>query len=467
LKDLTKGSVWKNLLQMSAFLAGSMLVQSLYFLADLYWVGKLGKESVAAVGFSANLMVIVLAVTQSLGVGTAAVISQAVGEKNQQRAVLVFNQSFVLSQVIGVVLCLAAFLLRSQYCHWMGADGLTSSKGVEYLTWFIPALFLQFALFTCGAALRGTGVVKPTVVVLVITVALNLLLAPVLVFGWGLGHALGVAGAAIATFLAIFVGVAAMALYFFWKKRYIYFDLALSKPINSIWGEVLRIGLPAGGELVILAIYLMMVYSLIRGFGASAQAGFGIGARVMQSLFLPALAVGMAAAPVAGQNFGARSAARVRQSFYAALTLACSAMLLTTLLCQWFAEPLIRFFSTDLAVIAVGADYLRVISFTFVATGVIFATSSMFQGMGNTIPPLLSSSLRLVLFSIPALILSRTSHFTIRQIWLLSAISVFVQAIANLLLARREFERKLNFLPLQETPALVASPRQPQPEPFT
>ena len=442
---------------MSAFLAGSMLVQSLYFLADLYWVGKLGKEPVAAVGFSANLMVIVLAVTQSLGVGTAAVISHAVGEKNQQRAVLVFNQSFVLSQIIGVVLCLAAFLLRSQYCQWMGADGLTVSKGVEYLTWFIPALFLQFALFTAGAALRGTGVVKPTVIVLVITVVLNLILAPVLVFGWGIGHAFGVAGAAIATFLAIFAGVAAMGLYFFWEKRYIYFDLALWKPINSIWRETLRIGLPAGGELVILAIYLMIVYALIRGFGASAQAGFGIGARVMQSLFLPALAVGMAAAPVAGQNFGARSAARVRQSFYAALTIACSAMLLTTMLCQWFAEPLIRFFSKDLAVIAVGADYLRVISFTFVATAVIFATSSMFQGMGNTFPPLLSSSLRLVLFTIPMLILSRTPHFSMRQIWFFSAFSVFVQAVTNIFLVRREFERKLTFLPTEETSQLVAS----------
>jgi MATE family, multidrug efflux pump len=457
LKDLTKGSVWKNLLQMSAFLAASMLVQSLYFLADLYWVGKLGKESVAAVGFSANLMVIVLAVTQSLGVGTAAVISHAVGEKNQSRATLVFNQSFVLSQLIGVALCLAAFLLRTQYCHWMGADGLTVSKGVEYLTWFIPALFLQFALFTAGAALRGTGVVKPTVAVLAITVVLNLVLAPVLVFGWGIGHPLGVAGAALATFLAISVGVAAMALYFFWQRRYLYFELSLWKPIRSIWAEILRIGLPAGGELVILAIYLMIVYSLIRGFGASAQAGFGIGARVMQSLFLPALAVGMAAAPVAGQNFGARNAARVRQSFYAALIIAGTVMLFSTLLCQWSAEPLVRFFSKDPAVIAVGADYLRVISFTFVATAVIFATASMFQGMGNTIPPLLSSSLRLVLFSIPVLILAQTSHFTIRQIWVLSAASVFVQALANIFLLLREFERKLIFPPVEEPSELAAS----------
>lgn len=446
-----------NLIQMSAFLAGSMVFQSLYFLADMYWVGHLGKEAVAAVGFSANLMVIVLAITQTLGVGTTAVIAHAVGEKNQDRAVLVFNQAFVLSQLVGIVLIVAAFLLRYQYCYWMGADALTASKGVAYLNWFLPALFLQFVLFTAGAALRGTGVITPTVVILVITVVMNLILAPVLVFGWGIGHPLGVAGAALASLISIGIGVAAMAAYFFWKKRYIYFDSTLWQPYFPVWRDILRIGLPAGAELAILAIYLMIVYSLIRGFGASAQAGFGIGARVMQSLFLPALAVGMAAAPIAGQNFGARNALRVRQSFRAAMILACGSMIVTTSLCQYFAEPLIRIFSEDLDVISVGAGYLRIISLTFVATGAIFATASMFQGMGNTIPPLISSSLRLLLFAVPILFLSRSPLFKIPMIWYFSAASVFVQAIANIVLVRCEFDRKLVFAPIEEVAEEVES----------
>jgi Na+-driven multidrug efflux pump len=200
----------------------------------------------------------------------------------------------------------------------------------------------------------------------------------------------------------------------------------------------------------------MIVYSLIRGFGASAQAGFGIGARVMQSLFLPALAVGMAAAPIAGQNFGARNAPRVRQSFRAAMILACGSMIATTLMCQYFAEPLIRIFSKDLDVISVGAGYLRIISLTFVATGAIFATASMFQGMGNTIPPLISSSLRLLLFAVPIFFLSRSPLFKIPMIWYFSAASVFVQATANIVLVRREFDRKLFFAPIGEVVEVLA-----------
>ena len=100
MKDLTQGSVVKHLIQMAAFLAVSMAVQTLYLLADLFWVGRLGKEAIAVVDLAGNLTIIVLALTQMLGVGTTALISQAAGQKDQPRAELVFNQSFVMSILI-------------------------------------------------------------------------------------------------------------------------------------------------------------------------------------------------------------------------------------------------------------------------------------------------------------------------------------------------------------------------------
>src|ERR1051325_3362739 len=103
MKDLTQGSVIRHLLNMAAFLAVSMLAQTLYLLADLYWVGWLGKEAIAAVGLASTLMMIVLAVTQTLGVGTTTVISHAAGRKDQPGAELAFNQSFVMSMLVGIV----------------------------------------------------------------------------------------------------------------------------------------------------------------------------------------------------------------------------------------------------------------------------------------------------------------------------------------------------------------------------
>src|SRR5712672_3451020 len=144
MKDLTQGSVTKHLLQMTAFLAISMAVQTLYLLADLYWVGHLGKEAIAAVGVAGNFTFIVLALTQMLGVGTTTLISHAAGRKDRERVDFVFNQSLVMSTIVGLVFGIAAFSLRKQFASGIASDQLTASLGMEYLTWFIPAMFLQF-----------------------------------------------------------------------------------------------------------------------------------------------------------------------------------------------------------------------------------------------------------------------------------------------------------------------------------
>ena len=440
MKDLTQGSVMGNLLRMSAFLMASMLGQALYLLADMYWVGRLGRESVAAVGLAANLMALTLALTQMMGVGTTTLISHAVGVKNRDRARLVFNQSVVLSLAGGGALCLLGFWLRHAYCTALAASPETVRLGTTYLAWFVPALFLQFPLISMGAALRGAGVVKPTVAVLVLTVLVNLVLAPILIFGWGTGHPFGVRGAAMATFFALALGMAGMFGYFVVREKYLAFDMSGMRVDFALWREVYRIGLPAGAELGILGVYLIIVYAAIRHFGIAAQGGFAIGARIMQSLILPAVAVGMATAPIVGQNFSAKHAARIRESFWAACVVASVVMVLLTALCQAKAVFLVSLFSRQDDVVAVGADYLRLISLTFLATGLIFACTSVFQGLGNTRPPFLSSVIRLFAFAVPVLLLGR---LTLREIWLISAGSIWVQAAANMWFLRREFRIRL------------------------
>jgi putative MATE family efflux protein len=440
LKDLTQGSVLGNLLRMSSFLMASMLGQALYLLADMYWVGRLGKESVAAVGLAANLMALTLALTQIMGVGTTTLISHAAGMKNQDRARLVFNQSFILSIAGGGSLCLLAFFLRHAYCAALAASPETVRLGTTYLSWFIPALFLQFPLISMGAALRGAGVVKPTVAVLVLTVLVNLVLAPILIFGWGTGHPFGVRGAAMATFFALVLGVAGMFGYFAAREKYLAFDKSAMHLDFALWSEVFQIGLPAGAELGILGIYLIIVYAAIRHFGAAAQGGFAIGARIMQSLILPAVAVGMANAPIVGQNFSAKHAGRIRESFWAACGVASVVMLLLTALCRAKAVSLVSLFSKQDDVVAVSVGYLRLISLTFLATGLIFACTSVFQGLGNTRPPFLSSVIRLFAFALPVLLLP--GRLTLQEIWLISAASIWVQAIANVWFLQREFRIK-------------------------
>ena len=149
---------------------------------------------------------------------------------------------------------------------------------------------------------------------------------------------------------------------------------------------MLKIGLPAGAEFAMMAVYLFVVYHVIRPFGAAAQAGFGIGQRIVQAGFMPVVALGFAVAPVAGQNFGARKPDRVRETYRTALLMAGGAMALFTALVHIAPAAMIRVFSTDPGVVSVGADYLRIVSWNFVLSGVVFVSSSMFQAMGNTCP---------------------------------------------------------------------------------
>jgi Na+-driven multidrug efflux pump len=195
----------------------------------------------------------------------------------------------------------------------------------------------------------------------------------------------------------------------------------------------------------LLSIYIIVVYGIIRDFGAAAQAGFGVGARIMQAMFLPVVALSFAVSPVVGQNFGGRRGDRVRHSVYAAIGIAALMMLVLTVIAQLLPATLIGGFSKDPRVILFGSDYLKIVSLNFVAAGIVFTSSSIFQGIGNTWPPLFSSLTRLVLFALPATLLSRLPGFQVRYVWYLSVASIILQACINLLLLRRELRRKLVF----------------------
>jgi putative MATE family efflux protein len=452
-QDLTSGSLTGHLLKTTSFMLVSMVFQTLYVLIDLYWVGRLGTDAVAAVGLSGNLMFIVLAATQMLGVGTTTLVSHATGAGNRDRANLVFKQSQVLSVVVGSLFFLVAMATRRLYAESLSADAATLQLTGEYLLWFIPALALQFGLIAMGSALRGTGNFRPGMVVQTATVILNIVLAPVLIFGWGTGLELGVAGAALSTLIAIAIGVLWMVVYFLPADAYLRFSFRDWAPRFDIWRDMLKIGLPAGAEFAFMAVYLMIVYAVSRPFGAAAQAGFGIGIRIIQACFLPVVALAFAVGPVAGQNFGARKADRVRQTFRTGAALAAGAMFVLALIVWLAAGPMVGVFSSDPQVIAVGEEYLHIIAFNFVASGIVFVSSSMFQAMGNTIPSLITSAARIVIVAVPVLLLAQSPGFTLRWIWYISAGAVVVQLAINLWLLQREFRVRLNFDTMLKTPA--------------
>ena len=183
----------------------------------------------------------------------------------------------------------------------------------------------------------------------------------------------------------------------------------------------------------------------------------------MQSGFMPVVALGFSVAPVAGQNVGAGLPDRVKKTFFTAAGMAAGAMAVWGLACWALAPPMVRVFSSDAQVVAVGSEYLEYMAWAFVGSGVVFVSSSMFQALGNTIPSLAASFARLMVVAIPAVLVSRMPGFELRWIWYLSGGSIFVQMVTVLVLLRREF--RLRFAPGVMLPASSATAEYADPTP--
>jgi putative MATE family efflux protein len=412
-------------------------------LIDLYFVAGLGDAAVAGVAAAGTIGFLINAFTQTLSVGTVALVAQAVGRKDRADANLAFNQALGLSALCGILTMIAGCVLARQYMRSLAADDATIEAGTVYLLWFMPALALQFVLLVMAAALRGTGIVQPTMMIQALALLINIVLAPVLIAGWGSGYALGVAGAGLASSLAVAIGVAMLWIYLRRSNSYLALDSRQWRPQIAQWKRILRVGLPAGGEFAIIFIYMGAIYYVLRDFGAAAQAGFGIGSRVLGLIQVPAMAIAFAAGPIVGQNFGAGLSARVKETFAKVALLGAALMLAATIFTQWNPELLPRAFTTDRDTLAVGGEFLQMVSLNLIAQGLIFLCSSIFQGLGHTTPQLISSTARLLTYAIPVLWLSARPGFRTEHIWYLSIATTNLQALLSLWLLRLEFRKRL------------------------
>lgn len=441
MRDLTSGSIPLHFLKLGAFLSVSFVLQTLYLLADLYWVGKLGPKAIAAVSLTGSLYFVVLALGQVIVVGTTAMVAQGRGAGDRARAQHIFNQSMTASHVLGVIVGTILFLIRPWFFDWMGADAETAALGMGYLGWFAGAALVLESTAGMGGGLRGIGDLRTPMIIGGIAVTLNMILDPVLIFGWGPFPAMGIEGAALATLIAFCVMWLLSVLYFSRRKSYLQFSFKDMAPDPAIYKRMGAIGLPAGTAFGILSSFMFIIFWAISSFGAAATAGYGIGHRVIALLFLPVLALAIANASIVGQNVGARNAQRVARSIGLSSGIGAVYMLMLSGFCLALPDFFVRYFSDDPEVVRYGAGYIGVVAWNFIASGLVLTTSTAFQGLGRTVPPLLSSVLRLMIFSGPVVYLTARGDFALETIWWLWVGSVFVQGVMNLALLRREFRR--------------------------
>ncbi|GBQ12216.1 MATE family efflux transporter [Swaminathania salitolerans] len=439
MRDLTQGSVARLLVGMAGFIGFGLIVQTLYVLVDLYFVSQLGGRAVAGVAAGGSVLFCAMALSQIISVGALSLIAQAIGAREMGRTQTLFEQTLGMSVLACLLTIVGIRTAGDGFVTLLSADEETAQAARRYLFALMPSLALLFPNAALGAALRAGGVVGVPMLIQSATVLLNAGLAPVLVMGWGTGHSYGVAGAGYASSIAVALG--SLFLVALLGRLAPQFRLRLAMPRLSVWRQIVSIGLPASAEFFVMFLISGCAYWALRRFGADAQAGFGIGSRVMQAVFLPAMALAFAATPIAAQSVGAGQVDRVRQVFRVAALSGGAIMLALSALCHLRPELMIEFFTDKPQVLGYATGYLRIVSWNFVAVGLVFTCSALFQGLGNTVPALISTASRLVTFVLPIGLLARWPGTRIEDYWHVSNVSAVIQAGLSLVLLRRALGR--------------------------
>ena len=438
--DLTAGPILKTLIRLAVPVTVSMVMFTIYLLVDLYFVGRLGPDAVAALSISSNAFFIHLGFSTILGTGGMALIAQAFGRKDYAHAAQVFKQSVLMALIVGILETVTGLLIAPSYITFFGGSGKSLQWGIQYFQIFSISFLFMILLYVIGNCFRGMGNTKTPMIILLQANILNIILDPILIFGWAGLPAMGVRGAAIASLISQIYALVIYGYSIFIKGAYM--DVKGPWRLSqSIVGKSLYIGIPSGMNHFLLAANLLITYRVISIYGTAALASIGIGFRILQAIYIPVIALAAAMAAIIGQNFGANQYSRITGTFRRAWAISMVFMVCCTVISRLFPEELIGIFSNDPDVIHFGVIYLTVFSLGYAAVGTIMVANSAFQGLGKTYPCLIGAALDNALFAGLVLTLPAFFGWGIQSVWWIKLATALAEAAVVTAWLRWELQR--------------------------
>ncbi|RXK50131.1 MATE family efflux transporter [Halorientalis pallida] len=381
--NLTEGPIAKPLFFLSLPIVITNLLQVTYNLADTFWLGQYSTVALAAITFGFPLVFLLISLGLGLSVAGSVLVAQYTGADEPEEAQYAASQTVTFALLFSALLGVTGFFVIEDFLGLLGASPAVLPPATSYMEVITLGLPFMFGFFVFIALMRGSGDTITPMLVMLGTVILNVALDPFLIFGWGPFPELGVQGAAIATVfsrgLAMFVGVGIMI----GGRRGIEINVRDMFPDLSYARRLLRIGVPASIEGTGRALSVNLLLVIVATFSVTVEAAFGVGIRVFSLIFMPAIAVDRGVETMTGQNIGAGKPDRAATANHFAAK--ASFLLLAVLGVVIFAvaPAVMSAFSDDPAVVAEGANFLRIVAPTFGLIGVVRAYSGGFRGAGK------------------------------------------------------------------------------------
>jgi len=390
--DLTSGSITKSIFYLAGPVVTSLFLETAFSLANIFWVGKLGAVSLAAVISSTILIWIIYSLTSTIAVGVNALVARSVGAKDFDQAGSVARQGYLFAILFALTLSILGILFSRLAFVLMGTAPDVTHLGVRYLRIIFSGAIFFFLIEFFSPIFRASGDTKTPMLVIMGSVGLNIILDPFLIFGWGPFPRLETQGAAIASIISQGLGSLLFIILISRGKLGFKFSLLpkLELDFSMIW-RILRIGIPASTAWITFTIVYLFLNKIVALFGTEAIAALGIGNRMESASFLTCFGFSIAASTLVGQNLGAGKPERSAQSVWRTATIAVLITGFVSIMFFIFPRQIASFFISDPKVVEIGIGYLRILALSqvFMALEIVF--EGAFGGAGNTIPPMLVS----------------------------------------------------------------------------
>jgi MATE family, multidrug efflux pump len=400
-QDYTTGSLNRAILLLAVPMVLEMVLESLFAVVDVFWVGRLGANAIATVGLTESLLSLIFAVGIGLSMSTTAMVARRIGEKDPESAAVAGVQAIVLGLITSVAIGIPCFIYAPDMLRLMGASNDIVTTGSGYARIALGGSGAILMLFLNNAIFRGAGDAAIAMRLLWVSNIINLILDPLFIFGWGPIPRMGVTGAALATFTGRSIGVA----YQFYRllrgsERIRILARQIRVDVHVLW-RLVRVSLTGILQFAIAHTSWIGLVRIVSVFGASALAGYTIAIRIVVFVILPSWGLSNAAATLVGQNLGAKKPERAEQAvwrtgFYNMLFLGSVGVFFV-----FFAEPIVRLFTQDPAVIPLAAKCLRIVSYGNIGYAYAMVMLQAFNGAGDTITPTIVNFFGFWLLEIP------------------------------------------------------------------
>lgn len=438
-QNFTEGSINKAIFMLSIPMILEMAMESLLAVVDIFFISKLNStDAVTAVGLTESVLAIVYSLAMGLGMAATAMVARRIGEKDQPGAAVAAVNALYIGEIVSVIISVIGILFYEDILRLMGASESIIAVGSGYTQWMLVGNFTIVSLFLINAIFRGAGSAAIAMHSLWIANIINMILDPILIFGWGSIPAMGVEGAAIATNIGRGAGVLYQLYYLTGEKGIIKIHKENIKIDWTIINRLLKVSAGNIGQFLISTASWLFMARIIVTFGSAAFAGYQFAIRVIIFTILPSWGMANAAATLVGQNLGAGQPDRAEQSVWKAGFLNMIFLGMISIMFFFISEPIMRIFSNNEEVIRYGTQCLRIVAFGYVFYGYGMVIVQSFNGAGDSRTPTILNLCGYWLFQIPlAYILAVNLDFGASAVFWAIAIAESAMAVAAIIIFRQ------------------------------